>query len=303
VQTNNAIPFNFYDHVAVLFPGFILLSYIYLLLEWLFPQVNKVITDINTFSPWILVLICIIISFICGHIAYFLSKAIVDFFLISDSRKFSRTLFRLVGFYNQLISSLIIISSIIEIVNSVRTDKSSSKEDIAEEDEEDAVKRNKYLKYNKLTDCFYNFSNLKQNIIVSKLEGVYGEKLISEIKTKLPMFRDGEINGPGLGILNYCFAVVERKEIKHDKFITIADFLRSISVLMLLGFFILLIRAFYLFLTGTYDGILLLKYIVVSLIIGVLAPAILMRSFRMRKAADSVIYSQFLYDVSSNNEK
>ncbi|MDO6657494.1 hypothetical protein [Anaerobacillus sp. 1_MG-2023] len=234
MQTNN-IPFNFYDHVACIFPGSIFLSYIlYIMDRFFYPNISNYLIELNAFSSLLFILILVIASFTCGHIAYSVSKWSFEL--------------------KPIISS------------------------------------------SKPVDKFLDYSPHKQTEIIEEVSNIYGISTGDYLHSKLIEYKNGEISGATFGLKNYCYALVERKEAKHDMFIAIADFLRSTSFLMILGFVYL---EFITIWDLVFKNDILDLFKCIALIIFILIPSLTLfnRSIRLRKAADSVIYSQFLYDA------
>src|SRR5699024_4156500 len=87
MQTNS-IPFNFYDHVACMFPGAILFSYIlFIMNKFFYSEIGSYLLKLNSSSSVILIFVLIIGSFTCGHIAYSISKWSFDLKILNPSNK------------------------------------------------------------------------------------------------------------------------------------------------------------------------------------------------------------------------
>lgn len=236
MQNSNGIPFNFYDHIAVLFPGALLLTYFLFITNWVFPNLFDYIFMLNNFSSAFSILMFIVLSFIFGHIAYSISKWSFEF----GSKK-------------------------------------------------------------KPVDKFLDFSSIKQDEIIDEVEKIYGNSIGEELRINLPKYKNKEINGSQFGLKNYCYALVERKETKHDMFVALADFLRSTAFLLIIpGIFLVIKSVIGFFLLKDINIFIFLKIFFFSIL--PIAASILLykRSKRMRKAADSIIYSQFLFDAKKN---
>lgn len=235
MQNSNGIPFNFYDHIAVLFPGAILLTYFLLLTNWVFPNLFHYIFMINNFSSAFSILMFIVLSFIFGHISYSISKWSFEF----GTKK-------------------------------------------------------------KTVDKFLDFSSIKQEEIIDEVEKIYGNSIGEELRSNLLKYKNNEVNGSQFGLKNYCYAMVERKETKHDMFVALADFLRSTALLLILPGLCLFIKCVVEFLIKDINIITSLKIISFSLLPIAAGVLLYKRSIRLRKAADSIIYSQFLFDAKKN---
>ncbi|MGG3918594.1 hypothetical protein ABEV38_15715 [Parageobacillus thermoglucosidasius] len=243
LQNANNIPFNFYDHVAVLFPGAIMVGYFIFIANKIFPNTLDLISKLHNFSSTLLILVLLIMSFIFGHIAYSISKWTFDKAFFSKGKP---------------------------------------------------------------VDKFLDYSDTKQLEIISEVEKIYGAEIGKELRSKLDKYKKNEITGSEFGLKNYCYALVERKETKHDMFIALADFLRSTAFLLALGVLYLITTSILDWIRNCISGGYLIKIIIFSLFPILSSWLLLSRSIRMRKAADSVIYSQFLFDakrLNSNNQK
>ncbi|MEH6989614.1 hypothetical protein [Cytobacillus firmus] len=236
MQNSNGIPFNFYDHIAVLFPGAILLSYFIIVTSWVFPNTLNYLLNLNNLSTAIFVLLFLILSFIFGHIAYTISK-----------RSFE------VG------------------INS-----------------------------KKPVDKFLDFSSVKQEEIITEVEKIYGNNIGEELRFNLLKYKNNKITGSQFGLKNYCYALVERKEIKHDMFVALADFLRSTAFLLIIPGLSLIVMSLVKLYSNDINIINFIIYFLYSLLPIAASNLLYKRSIRMRKAADSIIYSQFLYDAKKN---
>lgn len=241
----NSIPFNFYSHVACLFPGSILLSYIlYTLDRFFYPELSDYLVQLNTFSNILLISILIIGSFISGHISYIISKLIFD------------------------------------QVDKVTCEPFGNK------------------------DKFLSYPEGKQKQIIEAIGYIYGPEIKRELKIDHKKYKDNEISGEEFGLKNYCYAMVERKEAKHDMFVGLADFLRSIAFLFaLLIIFLFLESVLTQFQDFNFDLVNLIKSIILVAVAICLLLSLYNRSKRMRQAADSLIYSQFLFDVKMLNKR
>lgn len=238
----NSIPFNFYSHVACLFPGSILLSYIlYTLDRFFYPELSDYLVQLNTFSNILLISILIIGSFISGHISYIISKLTFD---------------------------------------------------------------KVPCKFFKNEDKFLSYSEEKQKQIIEAIGYIYGSKTKKELEKLHKEYENNEISGEEFGLKNYCYAMVERKEAKHDMFVGLADFLRSIAFLFaLLIIFLFLESASTQFQNFNFDLVNLIKSIILVAVAICFLLSLYNRSKRMRQAADSLIYSQFLFDSKMLNKK
>lgn len=234
----NSIPFNFYSHVACLFPGSILLSYIlYTLDRFFYPELSDYLVQLNTFSNILLISILIIGSFISGHISYIISKLIFD------------------------------------QVDKVPCESFGNK------------------------DKFLSYPEGKQKQIIEAIGYIYGPEIKRELKINHKKYKDNEISGEEFGLKNYCYAMVERKEAKHDMFVGLADFLRSIAFLFaLLIIFLISESLFGQIKNFNFELVGLIKHIILVAISIFFVSSLYNRSKRMRQAADSLIYSQFLLD-------
>lgn len=235
MQNSNGIPFNFYDHIAVLFPGAILLTYFLFLANWVFPNLFDYIFMLINLSSAFSILMFIVLSFIFGHIAYSISKWSFEF-----------------GFKK------------------------------------------------KPVDKFLDFSIIKQEEIIDEVAKIYGNSIGEELRTNLLKYKNNEINGAQFGLKNYCYALVERKETKHDMFVALADFLRSTAFLLIIPGIFLVIMSIVEFLSKDINSFIALKIIFFSILPIAASVLLYKRSKRMRKAADSIIYSQFLFDAKKN---
>lgn len=238
----NSIPFNFYSHVACLFPGSILLSYIlYILNRFFYPEISDQLVQLNIFSSVLLVSILIIGSFISGHISYSISKLTFDFLP---------------------------------------------------------------FKFFKNEDKFLSYSKVKQKRIIEAIGDVYGSETKKELEYLYKEFEEGKKSGEDFGLKNYCYAMVERKEAKHDMFVGLADFLRSIAFLFgLLIIFLSLESICVQFQNFNFDLVDLIKWIALAAAAIWFFISLYERSKRMRQAADSLIYSQFLFDFKMLDKK
>jgi hypothetical protein len=236
MQSSNSIPFNFYDHIAVLFPGAIFLSYLIFISNKIFPITIELIIKLNKFSSTLLILAILVASFILGHIVYSISKFSFDNALFSKGKQ---------------------------------------------------------------VDKFLDYSHVKQSEIIEQVEKIYGEKIGEELRFNLQKYKNGRIDGAKFGLKNYCYALVERKEAKHDVFIALADFLRGTAFLIFAGAIYINGAELYYYLTNQSTISDLLKIIGFSVIPLLSSYLLFKRSIRMRKAADSIIYSQFLFDAKN----
>ncbi|GAA3721505.1 hypothetical protein GCM10022378_09460 [Salinicoccus jeotgali] len=238
----NSIPFNFYSHVACLFPGSILLAYIlYTLDRYFYPELSDYLVQLNTFSSILLISILIIGSFISGHISYSISK------LTFDHLPFE---------------------------------------------------------YFKNKDKFLSYSEEKQKQIIEAIGYIYGSETKGELEELHNEYKENKISGEKFGLKNYCYAMVERKEAKHDMFVGLADFLRSIAFLFaLLIIFLFLEFVSTQFQNFNFDLVNLIKSIILVAVAICFLLSLYNRSKRMRQAADSLIYSQFLFDSKMLNKR
>lgn len=219
------IPFNFYDHIAVVFPGSILLG----IFLYYYPELFSIIIIIKDTSTTLLIFIFIILSFICGHVTYSISKAVTDFI-------------------------------------------------------------NKIFKIN--TDKFKELSDEKQDRIINIVETTHGTNY--NLRGKIKEYRKGKINGQELDIKNLCFAPVKEDVSNHYMFVSLADFQRSIAFLLGL-IFIGTIMEVIILKNITFDKI---RDIILICLLGLSAILMYKRSVKMRKTADGVVYSQFLFQYS-----
>jgi hypothetical protein len=94
LQNANNIPFNFYDHVAVLFPGAIMVGYFIFITNKILPDTLDLISKLHNFSSTLLILGLLIMSFIFGHVAYSMSKWTFDKAIFSVEAIFSKRIFK-----------------------------------------------------------------------------------------------------------------------------------------------------------------------------------------------------------------
>lgn len=137
-------------------------------------------------------------------------------------------------------------------------------------------------------DKFKEYSIEKQRAVIQGIERVY--KTDFGLNSKLEDYRDGLINGSELQIKNHCFAIVDSKQVEHDKFVSLADFSRSVSLNLFIASLVYLIY----WLSGMIDGFGITRSLL--LVIGLCISGFLLfrRSIRFRMAADSIIYSSFI---------
>jgi hypothetical protein len=221
------VNFNFYDNVAIVFPGCVFIG----IIMHYYPESYVYICNIKKISDTLIILIFIILSFIFGHISYILSKAVSDF-----------------------------------------------------------ITEHTFGKNN--SDKFIEISEQEQNKIIEYIEVIY--KTDFDLKNKIGKYRNHEISGEMLNVKNYCFSLVKDKISNYYIFVSLADFLRSISFLLMV-----------LSITFITDITILKKYsfgngrnfiLIISLLY--FSHQVFKRSIRMRKIADGVIYSQFLFEAS-----
>src|SRR5699024_3759869 len=238
MQTNS-VPFNFYDHVACMFPCAILFSYIlFIMNKFFYPEIGDYLIRLNSFSSVIFIFVLLIGSFTCGHIAYSISKWSFGLKILNHS--------------------------------------------------------------DKPIDKFLDYPEQKQLEIINEIGYIYGSDIGKEVKQLYVKYKKGQISGSQFGIKNYCYALVERKEAKHDMFVALADFLRSTAFLIFMAFFYLVCEILFdIFKSCNFELIDLFNLLAIFIFMGIPGMTLFRRSIRMRKAADSLIYSQFLFDAKN----
>ncbi|PAB61353.1 hypothetical protein [Anaeromicrobium sediminis] len=227
---SNKIQFNFYDHIAILFPGSILNA----IVLYYFPEFIFLIKKINELSSTLLIIIFIITSFIGGHICYALSKTFMDW-----------------------------------------------------------VNGKLGIKFN--VDAFKEVSTEQQDLIISEIEKIYETDF--KLKNKIIEYRDNQLEGKDLGIKNLCFPFTKDDISNYYIFVSLADFQRSIAFLLLIICFMIPFNIF--IYTSCLFGV--ARNIIAVLILFVFSILIFKRSIKMRKTADRVVYSQFLFNTTKNN--
>lgn len=222
----NKIPFSFYDNIAILFPGAVLMG----LILYYFPEANAYAKSIKAISDTLLVFIFIIASFIGGHITYVVSRAIA-------------------GGIDLL------------------TDKF-------------------------LCNAFRELPVREQDKIIEYIGIIY--KTDFNLKGEMADFRNKGSGSLCIRVKNLCFSLVKDKIANYYIFMPLADFLRSISLLISLIWvtFVFDICIFRYYSFGISRDILLLTCLLIA------AYLVYKRSLEMRKLADNVVYSQFLFEAS-----
>lgn len=221
------IPFSFYDNIAILFPGAVLIG---LILHY-YPEAKAYAESIKDISDILLVFIFIIASFIGGHITYVVSRSIAN------------------G---------------IDMI----TDRF-------------------------VCNAFKELTAQEQDKIIEHIEAIY--KTDFDLKGELVAIRNNKNSTDFcLRVKNLCYSPVKDKIANYHIFTSLADFLRSISLLLSI-----------IWITFAVDIVILKSYSFgltknILLLICLLEAAYLVykRSLEMRKLADDVIYYQYLYEAS-----
>lgn len=157
----------------------------------------------------------------------------------------------------------------------------------------DGINNKVGIKFN--ADVFKDISIEQQNKIISEIEKIY--EMDFGLKEKINKYRNGELDGRALGIKKLCFPFAREDISNYYVFVSLADFQRSIAflLLMLSCIFFCDIFIFKLYSFG------IIRDIIVPTILLLFSILIFKRSIKMRKTADRVVYSQFLFNTAKNN--
>lgn len=159
--------------------------------------------------------------------------------------------------------------------------------------------KNLYFKIKKVDrrdDVFLEFSKIRQEEIVKELGRIYGKRIKKELNCNYQKYLSNKISRKEFGIKNYCYSLVDSKEAKHDTLKALADFLKGTSFIFnLVNFYFICVILKSSFVE--HSGKKLIINLVIMLIVSFVANILEKRSRKMRKTADNLIYSQFLFNA------